>query len=98
MAALKKYLDLCINIGLIKKKNVKDYWSSRFPSQYVPFFKSVMPYNKFVLFSHLLHVGKVDTSVRGQPDFDPWNKVRPVLDMLNATFKQHFVLPQPINR
>lgn len=27
----------------------------------------------------------------GQPNFDPWNKVRPVLDAVNQTFKMYFV-------
>ena len=27
-----------------------------------------------------------------QPAFDPWNKVRPVLDAVNFTFKKHYWL------
>ena len=86
---LKKYIGLCINMGLVRKKNVKDYWAQKYPSQYVPFFASVMPLHKFSMFSRLLHVGVTNAPVQGQPGFDPWNKVRPVLDALNAKFKVH---------
>ena len=35
--------------------------------------------------------------VRGQPGFDPWNKVRPVLNAINVTFKRYFLAPQLIS-
>lgn len=44
-----------------------------------------------------LHVGTLETPARGQPGFDPWNKVRPVLDALNMTFKQYCVAPQHVS-
>ena len=94
---LKKYIGLCINMGLVRKKNVKDYWAQKYPSQYVPFFASVMPLHKFSMFSRLLHVGVTNPPVQGQPGFDPWNKVRPVLDALNAQFKVHYVPPQHVS-
>ena len=87
MSSMKKYLGLLINMGLIRKKNVKDYRSLKFPSQSTPFFRSVMSYNKFMLLSRLLHVGALDAPARGQQNFDPWSKVRPVLDAVNASFK-----------
>lgn len=30
-------------------------------------------------------------------NFDPWNKVRSVLDAVNGTFKRHFVPPQHLS-
>ena len=83
MVNLKRYLGLCINTGLIKKKNVKDYWSRKNPSQYTPFFASVMSYRLFSFIQRVLHVGPIDAPARGQPNFDPWSKVRPVLDTIN---------------
>ena len=71
---LKKYIGLCINMGLVRKKNVKDYWAQKYPSQYVSFTASVMPLHKFSMFSRLLHVGETNA----QPGFDPGNKIRPV--------------------
>ena len=97
MVNLKRYLGLCINTGLIKKKNVKDYWSRKNPSQYTPFFASVMSYRLFSFIQRVLHVGPIDAPARGQPNFDPWSKVRPVLDTINATFKTHFTPPQHVS-
>ena len=94
---LKRYLGLCINMGLIRKKNVEDYWSKKHPSQATPFFAFVMPFRKFAMMQRFLHVGALDAPVRGQPGFDPWNKVRPVLDAINVTFKRYFLAPQHIS-
>jgi len=37
------------NMGLIRKKNVEDYWSKKHPSQATPFFAFVMPFRKFAM-------------------------------------------------
>ena len=55
---LKKFLGLCLNSGLLRKKNMKAYWSRKSPSQYTPFFATVMPYRMFALFQRVLHVGR----------------------------------------
>ena len=78
---LKKFLGLCINSGLLRKKNMKAYWSRKSVSQSTPFFATVMPYR----------------TARGQPAFDPWDKGRPVLDSMNSTFKKHYMSPQFIS-
>ena len=83
---LKKYIGLCINMGFVRKKNIKDYWAQTYPSQYVPFFASVRP---FSMFSRLLHVSETNAPIQGQPGCDPWNKVRPVLDAQKAKFNVH---------
>ena len=33
----------------------------------------------------------MDVPARGQPEFDPWNKVPPVLDIINVTFKKPMI-------
>ena len=97
LTTLKQYLGLCINMGLLRKKNAKDYWSQRNPSQDTPFFARVMSYRKFALLQRVLHVGVTNPPVQGQPGFDPWSKVRPVLDALNTSFKAYFVPPQHVS-
>ena len=97
MSNLKKFLGLSINMGLIRKKNAAHYWSKKHPSQYVPFFAQVMTYRLFALFHRMLHAGSVHAPARGQGGFDPWNKVRPVLDAVNLAFKMHFVPPQHVS-
>ena len=91
MVTLKRYLGLCINTGLPRKKNIESYWSNKNPSQTTPFFAFTMPFRKFAMMQRFLHVGALDCPTRGQPGFDPWSKVRPVLDAVNFTFKKYFV-------
>ena len=44
-----------------------------------------------------LHVGAIDVPARGQPGFDPWNKVRPVFDSINVMLKKYFQLHQNVS-
>ena len=74
MTTLKRYLGLCINTGILRK-NVTWYWSNKFASQSNPFFPAVMPFRKFEMMQHFLHVGALDTPAHGQPGFDPWSKM-----------------------
>ena len=98
MTSLKRYLGLCMNTGLLQKKNVAWYWSKKFISQSTPFFAAVTPFCKFQMIQRFLHVGALDTPARGQPGFDPWSKVRPVLDSVNLTFKKYFGIPHNMYR
>ncbi|KAK2193990.1 hypothetical protein NP493_4g14040 [Ridgeia piscesae] len=43
------------------------------------------------MLQRVFHVGVHDAVPRGHANFDPWNKVPPVLDALNGTFKTHFL-------
>ena len=97
LESLKRYIGLCINTGLLRKKNIEMYWSKKHPSQSTPFFASVMSLRTFQLLQRVLHVGDLDAPTRGQESFDPWNKVRPVLDALNTTFKKYFVPPRHVS-
>ena len=50
-----------------------------------------MSYNKLVLISCMLHVANLaNESPRGHPQFDPWAKIRPILDNVNRTFKLYY--------
>ena len=72
----------------------KHYRSKKNPSQATPFFAFVMPFRKFAMMKRCLHGGALDTPARGQPGFDPWNKVRPIFDAINITFKKHYLALQ----
>ena len=63
MTNLKKFFGLCINMGLVRKKNVADYWSKSRPSTYVPFFAKVMSFRLFAFISRVLHAGDPDAPV-----------------------------------
>ena len=75
MTTLKRYFGLCINTGILRKKNVTWYWSSKFASQSNPFFPAVMPFRKFEMMQRFLHVSALDMPAHGQPGFDPWSKM-----------------------
>lgn len=91
VALLKKYFGLSINMGLVQKKRLSDYWSTQ-SSQATPYFNAVMPFWLFSLINRMIHVNDNTTEVpRGEDGFDPWHKVRPVLDQLNDAFKHHYV-------
>ena len=65
MANMKKFFGLCINMGLVRKKNVADYWAKNHPSTYVPFFATVMSLRLFAFISRVLHAGDPEAPVRG---------------------------------
>ena len=94
MANMMKFFGLCINMRLVCKKNVADYCAKNRPSTYVPSFAKVTSFRLFAFVSRVLHAGDPDAPVRGQDGFEPWNKVRPILDATNLAFKSHYVPPQ----
>ena len=66
MANMKKFFSLCINMGLVRKKNVADYSVKNHPSTYVTFYAKVMPFRLFAFISRVLHAGDPDAPVRGR--------------------------------
>ena len=91
---LKQYFGLALNMGLIRKKKLTEYWTTK-SSQRTPYFGSVMGQKAFLLISRMLHVSNRSTEkARGDDGYDPWQKVRPVLDRLNASFKRFYVPSQ----
>ena len=97
VAMLKKHFGLTINMGLVRKKRLTEFWSTT-PSQATPYFNSVMPYWLYFLINRMLHVNDNATEVpRGEEGFDPWHKVRPVLDRVNDSFKRHYIPSENIS-
>lgn len=95
---MKKFLGLSINMGLIRKSKLASYWTVSKPSQLTPYFNLVMSQNFFLLLSRMFHVNdSTKEPRRGEPDYDPWYKVRPVLDRLNHAFKKFYVPTREIS-
>ena len=69
MANTKKFFGLCINMGLVRKKNVADYSVKNYPST---FFAKVTSFRLFAFISRVLHAGDPDAPVRGQDGFERW--------------------------
>lgn len=86
---MKKYLGLCLNMGLNRKLDQQNYWTKR-QSQRMPYFGEVMGQRFFLLIQKMLHTNTATAIPRGQPGFDPWHKVTPILRALNAAFKRYY--------
>lgn len=92
---INKYLGILINMGITVQKNITAYWDSR-PSQSIPFYSKTIARNKFFMINSNFHLTLVQALCRGQPGYDPWSKVRYLLDHLNKMFKHYFVLSQNV--
>lgn len=90
---LKKYLGLTLLMGLLKKKDVKMYWSTKFSCLSTPYFPSVMSRNLYQLISKFLHChdNTREEARRDSPRYDPLHKFRLLLDSLNSSCKRYYV-------
>ena len=70
-----------------------DFWSTVTSRPIAtPFFNDIMASNTWALNGRMLHVNDITTEVeRGQPGFDPWIKVRAVLDKVNGSAIKFYV-------
>ena len=58
----------------------------------MPFFNEIMTSNTWALIDRMLHVNDIRAEIeRGQPGFDPWIKVRAVLDKVNGSAIKFYV-------
>lgn len=94
---MKKFFSLIINMGIDKRNDIVDYWSTK-KSLYTPFFSDTMSVNRFQLISSMFRITATQPLIqRGQQGYDPWNKVRPLLDHINKAMKNHFIPYQNIS-
>ena len=88
---LKKYIGWCINMGLCSEEEREGLLGPEIPvtvcSLLCECHASAQVLDVFAAAACWCN----EPSLQGQPGFDPWNKVRPVLDALNAQFKVHYV-------
>ena len=75
-------------MGVLRKSSVRDYWSSR-PIIHTPYAASVgMSRDRFLTLLTMLHLNSNDAkAARGQPDYDPLFKIRPIIDTLVTKFQ-----------
>ena len=89
MEELQKFFAIIIHMSLIHKPALKDYFStnpvlfSSFPSQIG------LGRDRFLSILKYLHINDNSTYIpRDQVNHDPLHKVRPLVDLLNAKFKE----------
>ena len=87
---LQAFLGMNIAMGLLRLPQVRDYWSTSTILS-VPWFRSIMPRDRFFLIMQYLHlVDSSDQKKRGEDGYDPLFKVRPLLDHLSAVFPRYY--------
>lgn len=70
-------------MGLVKKRDLAEYWSTDFVVD-TPFFEKYMSRNRFQSILSNLHITDNTRALpRGEPGFDPLFKIRPFVILLN---------------
>ena len=84
-------------MGIHKMPRIENYWSTD-DKLNVPCISGLMSRTRFEKISQYLHLNDRTKSVRkGQPDFDPLYKVRPLLDTVRDSFSAHYKPGQSIS-
>ncbi|GFR84803.1 PiggyBac transposable element-derived protein 4-like [Elysia marginata] len=97
MSDLLKYTGLLLNMGLVPKKKKSDFRSTRRPIA-TPFFGETMTSNMFALIDRMLHISNIEEEIRrGQEGFDPWVKIRLVLDKVNSSATRFYIPSQNVS-
>ena len=81
------FFGVIIAMSIVRVPNIQDYWSDD-PVLQVPFVKSIMKRDQFLLMMTFLHVN--DNSLMlppDHPDFDALIKIRPFVDCLQERFE-----------
>ena len=80
---MKVFFALVMTMGLVKKSDTAQYWSTK-ECVSTPFFGKYMTRNRFHLILSNLHIVDNNLAVAdGQPGFDKLFKVRPFIQMLH---------------
>ncbi|CAC5395839.1 unnamed protein product [Mytilus coruscus] len=85
---MSRFIGMIIAMGLVQQQDLHDYWSKDELLE-TPFFRKIMPRNKFLLMLSFLHLNNNHINIpRGQPGHDPIAKIRPVYDHLRSNFQE----------
>lgn len=87
---MKGFIAVFLNMGLIKKTGIKEYWSKMFPSQITPWFGEMFSLNRFLLILKFLHLVNNDQIPHRQdPNYDPAAKFKPLIQHANMMFQRY---------
>lgn len=87
----KAFLAVIFNMGLNKKAAIKEYWNTKDISQSTPWFRLVFSRNRFqniLKFLHIVNTKKIPA--RNERNYNPANRVQPLIDFLNRQFLKHY--------
>lgn len=82
------FIAVILNMGLIRKPTLEQYWRTGSESQKTPWFREMFSRNRFQLILKFLHVVNNKTiPSKGQPGYRPDAKFKPVIDHFNMRSK-----------
>ena len=85
---LRAFFGLILNMGLVQKCKIEEYWKTHNYSQDTPMFRQVMKLNTFKLM-RFLHASDSELEPKhGTSAYYPQYKFRQVLEHLNATWSE----------
>ena len=93
---IKKFLALTLLMGIVKKPELSDYWSTN-PLLKGSLFNSVMSRNRYQTILRFLHFADNSQYDPNDPDRDRLYKVRPLVDYLVSKFKSTYIPEKEIS-
>lgn len=96
---MSAYLGLYLSMGIVRKPSIEAYWQGSEQSYLfrTPGFAEVMTRDRFQILSKFLHCNNNLTQMpRGDENYDPSHKFRPILDLLNETFPKAYDLARDL--
>lgn len=97
LSEMKAFFAIVFNMGLNKKPSIESYWSTR-ASQSTSWFRKLMSRNRFTMILKFFHM--VDVSLlpkHGEPGYDPCGRFKPLIDLANRLFRQHYTPKQALS-
>lgn len=94
----KVFIALILLIGVVRKSNVEDYWSTDEATP-TPYFRKHMSYNRFFLLYNNFHLLNNDTAITDvrNPNSDALYKLRPLISHLREAFVEVFTPEQDLS-
>ena len=95
---LRAFFGLLLNMGLIRKHKIEEYWNTQNYSQDTPMFRQVMKLDTFKLILRFFHASdSAQEEKRGTPNYDPQYKFLQVLEHFTATWAEEYSLGRDIS-
>ncbi|XP_062579873.1 piggyBac transposable element-derived protein 4-like [Saccostrea cucullata] len=95
---MKAFIAVILNMGLIRKANIGEYWHTTYKSQETSWFRSVFSRNRFQQILQFFHlVNNDDIPNRNDPNYCPAAKFQVLVDHFNTQSSHHLVPEQNIS-
>jgi hypothetical protein len=90
LSEIKGFLAVILNMGLVRKPSIKDYWQKRFGSTNTPWCRKMFSRNRFQLIYRFFHlVNNRVTPQRNSDFYDPVAWFKPIMQHANNVFKRY---------